>query len=64
VAYPTATLPECQAVQQVLLLDEMDWVGTTEMLSQGTLPLLIHVVVEQRHEICKKVTPVLFFLLK
>jgi hypothetical protein len=43
VAYPTATLPECQAVQQVLL-DEMDWAGTTEMLSQETLLLLAYML--------------------
>jgi hypothetical protein len=43
VAYPTATEIECQAVQQVLL-DEMDWVGTTDKLSQETLPLLAYML--------------------
>jgi hypothetical protein len=39
VAWPVATETECQAVSQVLL-SEMDWVGTTDKLSQETLPLL------------------------
>jgi hypothetical protein len=43
VAYPTATEAECLAVQQVLL-DEMDWVGTTDRLSQETLPLLAYML--------------------
>jgi hypothetical protein len=43
VAYPTATDMECQAVRTVLL-EEMDWVGTTEKLSQETLPLLAYML--------------------
>jgi hypothetical protein len=47
VAYPTATLPECQAVQQVLL-DEMDWVGTTESCRKRRYRCSRYVVVEQQ----------------
>jgi hypothetical protein len=43
VAWPVATATECQAVQQVLL-QEMDWVGTTDKLSQETLPLLAYML--------------------
>jgi hypothetical protein len=43
VAYPTATEQECQAVGSVLL-SEMDWVGTTDKLSQETLPLLAYML--------------------
>jgi hypothetical protein len=42
-AWPVATETECQAVEQVLL-QEMDWVGTTDKLSQETLPLLAYML--------------------
>jgi hypothetical protein len=42
-AFPVATETECQAVEQVLL-QEMDWVGTTDKLSQETLPLLAYML--------------------
>jgi hypothetical protein len=38
-----ATETECAAVQEILL-QEMDWVGTTEKLSTETLPLLAYML--------------------
>jgi hypothetical protein len=42
-AFPVATETKCHAVEQVLL-QEMDWVGTTGKLPQETLPLLPYIL--------------------
>jgi hypothetical protein len=46
---PLATEYECDAVYNVMKLD-MDWIGTTEKMSTETMPLLTHMLVNEKQK--------------
>jgi hypothetical protein len=46
---PLATKHECDAVYDVMKSD-MDWIGTTEMMSKETIPLLTAMLVNEKQE--------------